>query len=260
MKGKILVVDDEEAMRQILAEILRPEGYLVSSVDSGLAALETMGGQNFDLMLLDLKMPGMEGVEVMRAARQIAPEMQIILLTAHGSLESAIEAVRNEVHDYLLKPVTPEALLGSISRALARRTDLRRRRLLLYQIEASLQQLKSVEGLSPYRLPDQRSVPLQAGVVIDLARREVWRGADRVSLTPTEGALMRVLIENRGRVLTHRELVSLVQGYDATDIEAPEVLRPLVSRLRRKLAVFGGERWIVNVRGTGYVLQGEQES
>jgi len=66
-------------------------------------------------------------------------------------------------------------------------------------------------------------------------------------------------LENRGRVLTHRELVSLVQGYETSDFEAPEVLRPLVSRLRRKLTVFGGEGWIVNVRGTGYVFQEDRE-
>jgi two-component system KDP operon response regulator KdpE len=77
-----------------------------------------------------------------------------------------------------------------------------------------------------------------------------------VKLTPTEAKLLKVLLENRGRVLTHRELVLLVQGYEVTDWEAPEVLRPLVSRLRQKLNNFQeGESWIVNVRGTGYVLE-----
>jgi DNA-binding response OmpR family regulator len=67
---------------------------------------------------------------------------------------------------------------------------------------------------------------------------------------------MKILVENRGRVLTHKELVFLVQGYETTDWEAPEVLRPLVSRLRRKLSSFpGGEKWIINVRGTGYVFE-----
>jgi DNA-binding response OmpR family regulator len=261
IKGRILVVDDEEVTRLSLAEILRLEGYQVSTVGSGEDALELLNGDNIDLIVLDLLMPGLSGVEVMRAARQLAPETQIILLTAHGSLESAIEAMHNEVHDYILKPVDHEALLESISKGLALRAELRRRRLLLHQMESSIQQLKGMESvLSPTSL-EQPSVPLAAGVKIDLARRELSRGSDRVSLTPTEGALMRVLLENRGRVLTHRELVSLVQGYETTDFEAPEVLRPLVSRLRRKLMVFGGEGWIVNVRGTGYVFQeGEKAS
>jgi DNA-binding response OmpR family regulator len=260
MKGRILVVDDEEVARLSLAEILRLEGYQVSAVESGQAALDVLGGDNFDLMILDLKMPGMSGIEVMHAARQLAPELQIILLTAHGSLESAIEAMRNEVHDYILKPVDQGDLLKSISKAMTRLAELRHRRLLLHQMESSIQQLKGVEGmLSLKKIADQRSISLAGGVMIDLARRELWRGSDRVNLTPAEGALMRVLLENRGRVLTHRELVSLVQGYDTSDFEAPEVLRPLVSRLRRKLMVFGGEGWIINVRGTGYVLQDERQ-
>src|SRR3990172_421527 len=142
MRGRILVVDDEEIPRLSLAEILRLEGYQVSTVGSGQSALDLLNGDNFDLIVLDLKMPGMSGVEVMRAARQLAPETQIILLTAHGSLESAIEAMHNEVHDYILKPVDHRDLLESISKGLARRAELRRRRLLLHQIESSIQQLK----------------------------------------------------------------------------------------------------------------------
>jgi DNA-binding response OmpR family regulator len=260
MKGRILVVDDEEVTRLSLAETLRLEKYQVSTVGSGQAALDLLNGDNYDLVVLDLNMPDMGGIEVMRAARQLAPETQIILLASNGSLESAIEAMHNDVYDYILKPVETGDLLESISKGLARRAELRRRRLLLHQIESSIQQLKGVESVLSPKTVDQRSIPLAAGVMIDLARRELWRGNDRVSLTPTEGVLMRVLLENRGRVLTHRELVSLVQGYETTDFEAPEVLRPLVSRLRRKLMVFGGDGWIVNVRGTGYVFQEEGKS
>ena len=101
----------------------------------------------------------------------------------------------------------------------------------------------------------QRVISLPDGVMVDLSRREIWRGTDRVTLTPTEGKLLRVLIENKGRVMTHSDLVFLVQGYEVTDWEAPEVLRPLVSRLRRKLSTFSdGDKWIANVRGTGYVF------
>ena len=91
--------------------------------------------------------------------------------------------------------------------------------------------------------------------MVDLERREIWQGDNRVVLTPTEGQLMKVMIENRGRVLSHKELVYLVQGYQTTDGEAPEILRPLISRLRRKLGQFpNGREWISNVRGTGYVF------
>jgi len=115
--------------------------------------------------------------------------------------------------------------------------------------------LKDIEGL--FITPDTgiRVHAIKSGVIADLARREVWRGSLRVVLTPTEGKLMKALLENRGRVMSHRDLVLMVHGYDTTDWEAPEVLRPLVSRLKRKLRVFpNGESWITNVRGTGYVF------
>jgi DNA-binding NtrC family response regulator len=101
--GKILVVEDEETTRRSLAEILHLEGYQVLPVSSGEAALEALRKDPFDVVLLDLKMPGMDGLEVLRTAARIAPETMVILLTAHGSLESAIEAVRFQAHDYLTK-------------------------------------------------------------------------------------------------------------------------------------------------------------
>jgi DNA-binding response OmpR family regulator len=254
MKGKILIVDDEEAMRRTVTDILSLEGYQVQSVAQGKAALEALESESYDLMLLDLKMPGMDGVEVMRIATKIAPETKIILLTAHGSLQSAIEALHHEVHDYLLKPITPQELLASVASGIARRSELRQRQRLLNQMEASLQQLKDAEKLEPSSAYSQRMILIGQNVKIDLERREIWRGNERINLTPTEGKLMKVFLENRSQVLSHRDLVFLVQGYEVTDWEAPEVLRPLVSRLRRKLKAIEGEGWIINVRGTGYVF------
>lgn len=256
MKSRILVVDDEALVRDSLVEILRLEGYDVDAVGSGEAALGAAQRENFDLLLLDLKMPGMDGIEVMRAITKTSPDTKIILLTGHGSMESVIEALRQGAHDYILKPAPSSEILSSVSRGLARRAEQQHRRLLLEQLDSSIQRLKDVEGMESAPVVDQQTISLEKGVVIDLTRREVWRGNQRVSLTPTEGKLMKVLLENRGRVLTHRELVLLVQGYETTDWEAPEVLRPLVSRLRRKLSVFpNGEKWIENVRGTGYVFE-----
>lgn len=261
MKGKILVVDDENAARRTWGDILRLEGYQVSTAASGEAALATLQKEAQDVMLLDLKMPGMDGIEVLHAASKISPDTLVIVLTAHGSLDTAIEALRRGALDYLLKPASPEQVLSSVAGALARRAETQHKRLLLGQIEASLQQLKNVEGLDEDPGPGPQLISLGEGVMMDLARREIWRGSERIVLTPTEGKLMRVLYENRGRVMSHRELVFLVQGYETTDWEAPEVLRPLVSRLRRKLTIFpNGKTWISNVRGTGYVFEGVEEN
>jgi DNA-binding response OmpR family regulator len=257
MKGRILIVDDEATARISLAEILHLEEFEVSVADSGEMGLEYLEKETFDLMLLDIKMPGIDGVEVLKKAAEHNPECKVILLTAHGSLKSAIEAVRQGAHDYLLKPASPGEILSSVSRAMTERVDSDRRRRLIEQMEASLRQLKDVEGIAKDAPMISPVVTLGDGIMVDLERREIWQGETKVVFTPTEGKLMKVMLENRGRVLSHKELVLLVQGYKTTDWEAPEILRPLVSRLRRKLAKFpNGREWISNVRGTGYVFDG----
>ncbi len=256
MRASILVVDDEETMRRSLADILRLEGYQVTPVSSGPAALDALKRDAYDLMLLDLKMPGMDGLEVLRLAAKTSPDTLVILLTAHGSLESAIQALRQDAFDYLLKPCTPQQILQSVEGALERRTETNRKRQLIERLDASLQELIEVERRELEPVGSKHAILLGDGILVDLPRREISRGEEKVRLTPTEGKLLKVLLDNRGRVLSHRELVQLVQGYDVADWEAPEVLRPLVSRLRHKLAIFpGGENWINNVRGTGYVLE-----
>jgi DNA-binding response OmpR family regulator len=262
MKGKILVVDDENTARKSWGDILKLEGYSVATAASGEAAIAAIQKEIYDVMLLDLRMPGMDGLEVLRTATKITPDTQIIVLTAHGSLESAIEALRQGAHDYLLKPASPDQVLSSVAAAFANKAEQHHKRMLIGQLEASLRQLKNAEGVEEEQSQSPQMVSLGEGVMVDFARREIWRGGDKVVLTPTEGKLMKVMYENRGRVMSHRELVFLVQGYETSDWEAPEVLRPLVSRLRRKLMVFpNGKNWIMNVRGTGYVFEGvEQEN
>lgn len=99
MKGRILIVDDEEPSRKSLGDILRLEGYEVESAGDGASAVEAFVKEGFDLMLLDIKMPGMGGLEVLGEAVKLSPETKVIMLTAHGSLESAIEALRQGAHD-----------------------------------------------------------------------------------------------------------------------------------------------------------------
>jgi DNA-binding response OmpR family regulator len=259
MKGKILIVDDERTMRKSLEEILNLEGYKVAAVGDGKAAMEALESGSYDLMLLDLKMPGVDGLEVLRFATENAPHCKVIMLTAHGSLESAIEALRQGAHDYILKPAKPEELVASVAAGISDKQDSERKQLLLAQMEASIQELRGDEGGSEPIDISRTTMVVGNNVKIDLERREIWTNEeDKVQLTPTEGKLMQILLENHGRVLSHKDLVFLVQGYQTTDWEAPEIMRPLVSRLRRKLAHFeGGDAWIVNVRGTGYVFDGK---
>lgn len=238
MKINILVVDDEPVARQSLSDILRLEGYNVSAVANGEQAVEHVRNHSVDLIVLDLKMPGMNGLDVVQVVNQISSDTEIILLTAFGSMESAVEALRQRVHDYLLKPASPNQILESVKRGLERR-----------EARLKLKDNKEAEA-SVFATSD--------GTEVDLMRRVVTRDAQMESLTPAEGHLLKVFLENTGKVYSHRELVLLVQGYDVSQREAQEILRPLVSRLRHKLEPFPTlfER-IVSVRGTGYVFEAE---
>ena len=121
MKAHILVVDDEPITRQSLTDILRLEGFTVSSVPNGEAAVDYIRMYSVDLIILDLRMPGLGGMEVVRVLGQMSPDTEIILLTAHGSMETAVDALRHRVHDYLLKPASPKQILESVERGLIRR-------------------------------------------------------------------------------------------------------------------------------------------
>ena len=246
MKSNILVVDDEPVARQSLTDILRLEGFSVNSVPNGQAAVEYVRTNPVELIVVDLRMPGMDGLEVIQVVNQISPETEVILLTAFGTTETAIHALRLRVHDYLLKPAPPAQVLSSVKKGLVRREARLKAR------GGGISSMDVDEGVSDFSLKD--------GTHIDLSRRQIRKKDQIVHLTPAEGRLLKVLIDNPGRVYSHRELVLLVQGYDTSQREAPEILRPLVSRLRHKLEPFSAlSDRIISVRGTGYLYESDQE-
>ncbi len=317
----VCVVDDEENARRSLTEILRLEGYQVEGAANATQAIQVLKQKTFDVILLDLRMPDTQplpgqgitdeqaGLKVLRFAADHMPDTPVIFLTAHGSLETAIEALRYSALDYLLKPATPEEILAALEKALLHRKETLRKQAQeaalnsaksiasemsqsLDKLGTSLQALRSVATgnvedsqtraapLSPAQTgsavetqqglvkPSSQMHKLEQGMMIDLIRREMWKSPGdqtefsrrtatlHISLTPTEGKMMEIFVENPGRVFTHRELITLVQGYEALDSDATEVLRPLISRLRRKLELFpGGRKWIRSIRGTGYMFE-----
>jgi len=243
MKSNILVIDDEPVARQSLTDILRLEGFSVNSVPNGQAAVEYVRTNPVELLIVDLRMPGMDGLEVVQVVNQISPETEVILLTAFGTTETAIQALRLRVHDYLQKPASPAQVISSVKKGLVRREAR-------LKVRGGTSAMDVNESIAEFSLKD--------GTHIDLSRRQIRKREQLVHLTPAEGRLLRVLIENPGRVYSHRELVLLVQGYDTSQREAPEILRPLVSRLRHKLEPFPAlSDRIVSVRGTGYLYESE---
>src|SRR5690349_4352134 len=117
-KGAILVADDEAAVRESVADVLRDEGYQVTAAPDGTAALEAIEGHEFDLVLSDLRMPGADGLTVLRRVREVSPQTLVLLMTAHATVDTAIEALQRGAQDYLLKPLIFEDVLHKIDHLL----------------------------------------------------------------------------------------------------------------------------------------------
>ncbi len=265
--AKILVVDDEQSVRLSLAELLSMEGYQVTTAASGEEALQYLEETIFDLILLDLIMPGTSGLEVMKIARRIAPETVIIMLTAHGTLKSAISALRQGAHDYLLKPCAVDDILTSVSAGLDKRKREARRKKLVAEMEETLQELKSVHGVpTPQPAVEEKAEEevrfLQArGITVDKQKHVATMTGEPLELTPTELRLLACLIANADRVLSSRELVQKVQNYDCREEEARSIIRVHIRRLRRKIEPDPRQpQYIINVRGVGYMFATDSQS
>lgn len=263
MTVQILIVDDEEAIRFSLKRALERDGHEVRTAADGYQALHLVQHHVFDLILTDLKMEGVDGVEVMRQARAMSPDTALIMLTGYATLESAIEALRQGAIDYLVKPCSSADIRTSVEKGLDRRFRELRRRQLLEQMSSSLAELR--EEMLPLAkrsasspAPAEHGLPTvlrHGNLTIDRQRHQVTVGGRTVDLTPTEFNLLAHLAEKADRVVTCSELVLAAHGYELSESEARKVIRPHITNLRQKLgAVPIAQPYILNVRGVGYVL------
>lgn len=264
----ILVVDDEGAIRYSITKTLQRVGYHVEAAASGEEALEMMKNQDYDVVLTDIRMPGLTGVELLGRIKDMAPDSVVILLTGYASLETAIESLRLGAHDYLVKPSSSQDIRNSVAKGIERAQNLRNRRALLRSIRENVEQLTGEQieieksETRPAKLPAS-STPVVTPVTtmtigpltIYPGRYQISVGDEPIDLTPTEFDLLLYLAAHRGRVVPCSELVREVRGYGLEEHEAREVIRPHVSNLRRKLKSSGqNPNIIVNVRGIGYRL------
>jgi len=249
----ILVVDDERAMRESLREILELEGFRVSQADSGEAALDILGQAPIDLMLLDLKMKSMDGLETTEAAKRLSPETVIIMLTAHGTLESAIGAMRYGAFDYLLKPAAVGDIIASVQRGLAHRAQMMRQRDLVGLMQRAITELQPAPVLLSNKSAE-RHLKLRE-IDLDLQRHIATVRGRVLDLTLTEFRMLAYLMERPDQVIAPRELVGAVQGYRADDHEARAIVRVHIRRLRQKIEPDPDQpEYVLNVRGVGYVF------
>lgn len=120
-KGKILVVDDEDIVRTSCSRTLSPEGYELRLAKNGVEGLKMASEERFDLVLTDLKMPDMDGIEVLRIIKEKWPETAVIIVTGYQTVDTAVKAIKLGAHDYIEKPFTPDALLSAVAEAMAGR-------------------------------------------------------------------------------------------------------------------------------------------
>ncbi len=260
----ILVVDDEDSVREGLCWSLRLSGYQVDEAVAGAQALAILrsaqdGRGVFDLMLVDMNMPGMGGVQVMEQARRRQPDLAIIVLTGHATLDSAIAAVKAGASDYLLKPVSISTLQAAVSRALAARAESLRQQ----RVVALMNQVADV--LRPAaEAPPTAGEPAQmlrvGALTLDVEKRvaTVDDSPPRSpELTEAEAAILQELMRHPDQVRTCRQLVWATWGYDASEAEAAGTVRSHIFRLRKKIEVDPAHpEFVKTVRGGGYFLVG----
>jgi two-component system, OmpR family, response regulator len=232
MKNSILVVEDEEKILRLLEIELEYEGYEVGKAMDGLQAFEKYRSQKWDLILLDVMLPGMSGIELLRRIRVHDVNTPVILLTAKSSVEDKVSGLDLGANDYITKPFQIEELLARIRAALRMKP-------------------------SPQVQQEESSNTLQfADLSLDEKTREVRRGNESIELTPREFDLLVYLLKNKRQVLNRVQIIESVWGYDYYG--DTNVVDVYIRYIRKKIDIENHEPLIHTVRGVGYVLREEK--
>ena len=224
--AKILIVDDEQSILDLVTAYLRREGYEVHTAMDGPGGLKAARSYKPDLIVLDIMLPGMDGIEVLTHLRRES-DVYVIMLTAKSEETDKIVTLSVGADDYLTKPFSPRELVARIKAALRRLRD----------------------GVGP---AEGTNLAFRH-VRIDTGSREVWVDDQAVSLTATEFDLLKTLTQHRGMVLSREQLLQQVWGYDFYGEE--RVVDVHIGHIRQKL---GDDEFIVTVRGVGYRFEDEE--
>jgi two-component system, OmpR family, KDP operon response regulator KdpE len=219
-RPRVLVVDDEQQILRALRVILREAGFEALPAATGEEALDLAALQRPDAAIIDLLLPDIDGVELTRRLREWT-DMPVIVLSAVGEEDAKVRALAAGADDYVTKPFGPRELVA--------------------RVQANLRRIA----------PEREEAEVRVdGLEVDLARRTVRVQGEEVHLTPTEFDLLRLLVRNRGRLMTHRDLLVSVWGPGYGD--DTQVLRAHIANLRRKIEPPEGARYIRTDPGVGY--------
>ena len=223
MKAHILLVDDDPRITDLLRRVLAYEGYSTASAASGTEALKRTLERPPDLIVLDIMLPGLDGLEVAQRLRAAGDQVPILLLTARDLVADRVKGLETGADDYLVKPFAPDELVARV-KALLRRSQEERQEVLRY-----------------------------AGVELDTATRVAHRGARAIELSPTEYELLTLFMRRPRQVLTREIILDRVWGLDFEG--SSNVMEVYIGYLRAKLEAEGEPRLIHTVRGVGYVFK-----
>ncbi len=226
-KGKILIIEDELSLARFVELELTFEGYEVTIADDGKKGLEAFEKQKYDLILLDLMLPGIEGKEICRRIRKVS-NVPIIILTAKDEISDKVAGLDSGASDYITKPFAIEELLARMRAAL--------RKVQTFDIKLNSLTFKDM--------------------VIDTDKRMVHIGSEAVELTKKEYELLLYLVKNKNIVLTREQIFNKVWGYDY--LGETNVVDVYIRYLRAKIDERFGKRYIFTARGVGYYVSDEK--
>lgn len=262
ISGKILIIDDEASLRQTLARILQQAGFQVTTAQDGEQGLAFLQTTQFDLIFMDIRMPGLPGLDVLERIRTQNPNLPVILFTAQPDLNSAVEALRRGATDYLLKPLKPETIIERARTILAAQQKERRRREIQAQIASLQEELKVLDNEdADFSSPASQTAPstdryLKCGaLVLDTYTRRLSVDERAVNLAAASFDFLLVLARHAPEVVDYTTLVTEAQGYKVEAREAQELTKWHIHNIRQ--AIEPDPRnpvYLFNVRGTGYRL------
>jgi DNA-binding response OmpR family regulator len=258
--GKILIIDDEPALRQTLARILQQAGFEVTTAEHGEQGLAFLDTTSFDLIYMDIRMPGLAGLDVLELVRQRYPALPVVLFTAQPDLNSALEALRRGATDYLLKPLKPELIIERTHAILASQQKEHRKREIVEQIEALQNELKSLNGSEdppgPIRPTTSSDRYLKRGaLLLDLHTRRLTLDERVLTLPPASFDFLLVLARHAPEVVTFQMLVAEAQGYQVSAHQAQELVKWHIHHIRQAIEPDPhNAMYLFNVRGIGYRL------
>jgi two-component system KDP operon response regulator KdpE len=258
-KATLLLVDDELIVRRLLGDALTRAGYHVELAGSDTEALDRLAQPGIDMLLVDLRLGDADGVQVVRSARQLWPHMPIIMLTANGSLSSAIAALRCGVADYMLKPIDLDTLRERVAAILDDYYVSRARAEQLTAMYAQLHAILQGEGWLRELQPEAPAQPAggrvyRAGpLALDVQYHSVLMHQKPIDVTPSEFAILVELLRHPGAVVPCLRLTEAIQTAVDDEEAARQLIRPHIVRLRRKLERDPQQPcYLLSVRGLGY--------